>query len=88
MSPEHVFVLTPSPALIEAIAQRSAELVLERQRENSRWLYGAKAAAEYLDWPVKRVSNKVAAGGLPHHRSGGRLMFDSAELDRIIREGV
>jgi excisionase family DNA binding protein len=53
-----------------------------------RWLYGAKAAAAYLGWPAKRVTNKVAAGTLPHHRSGSRLMFSTAELDRCVRDGV
>jgi hypothetical protein len=64
--------------------------VLEGQRQEpaARWLYGAKAAADYLDWPVKRVNNKVATGQCPHHRNGGRLMFNTAELDRSVREGV
>jgi hypothetical protein len=39
---------------IEAIAERAAELLATRQ---SRWLYGDKAAAEYLGWPVGRVTN-------------------------------
>ena len=76
--------------LIEAIAQWAAAIVLEKQREEhtTRWLYGAKAAAEYLSWPVKRVTNMVAAGAIPHHRSGARLMFNTAELDRCARGGV
>jgi len=75
---------------IEAIAQRAAEIIFDRERHEpaARWLYGAKAAADYLGWPVKRVNNKIAAGKLPHHRSGGRLMFNTAELDRCVREGV
>jgi hypothetical protein len=74
--------------LVEQIAARAAEIVLERHREGSapRWLYGAKAAAEYLGWPVKRVNNRI--NELPHHRNGGRLIFNTAELDRVIREGV
>lgn len=74
--------------MVETIARRAAELVLERQREEPapRWLYGAKAAAEYLGWPVKRVNNKI--NDLPHHRNGGRLIFSTAELDRVVREGV
>lgn len=82
--------LTVPPEALEAIAERAAQIVLERQRAQpaSRWLYGAKAASDYLGWPVKRVTNKVATGALPHHRSGGRLMFDTAELDRVVRDGV
>jgi Helix-turn-helix domain len=76
--------------VLEAVAVRAAEIVLERLRKQpaNRWLYGAKAAADYLGWPVKRVHNKVTTGGLPHHRSGGRLMFSTTELDRGIREGL
>jgi hypothetical protein len=76
--------------LVEAIAQRAAAIVLEQQPAEpaARWLYGAKAAAEYLGWPVKRVTNKAAVGALPHHRSGGRLMFSTTELDNSVRDGV
>jgi hypothetical protein len=84
-------VAVPIPdGVIDAIAQRAAQIVVDCQQEQraARWLYGAKAAAAYLGWPVKRVTNKVATGALPHHRSGGRLMFDTAELDRVVREGV
>jgi hypothetical protein len=53
---------------VEAIAERAAQIVLDRQQEETarRWLYGAKSAADYLGWPVKRVTNKVAADALPH----------------------
>jgi hypothetical protein len=81
----------PIPAdVIEAIAQRAAHIVLESQREQraARWLYGAKAAADYLGWPVKRVHNRVRTGEIPHHRSGSRLMFNTAELDRRVLEDV
>ena len=39
-----------------------------------------------LGWPVKRVNNKI--NDLPHHRNGGRLIFNTAELDRVVRDGV
>jgi hypothetical protein len=79
-----------SEEFVEAIANRAAAIVLERQREEpaAHWLYGAKAAATYLGWPVKRVHNRVGSGELPHHRNGGRLMFNTAELDRSVRQGV
>jgi hypothetical protein len=44
---------------VEAIAVRAAELLATRQ---SRWLYGDKAAAEYLGWPVGRVTKLRQAG--------------------------
>jgi hypothetical protein len=70
--------------LVEAIAQRSAEITLERLHGEwaPRWLTGAQAAAEYLGWPVKRVHNRI--GELPHHRNGGALMFRTDELDRYV----
>jgi hypothetical protein len=37
---------------VEAIAQRVAE-ILSAQPE-ARWLYGDKAAADYLGWPLWR----------------------------------
>jgi Helix-turn-helix domain len=84
------FAISVPDELLEALAQRAAAIVLERQREEpaARWLYGARAAAEYLGWPVKRVTNKVAAGAIPHHRNGGRLMFNTSELDRRLRDSV
>jgi hypothetical protein len=70
-------------ALVEAVAERAAEIVLHRLREErpppSDWLYGAKAAAEHLGWPVKRVSNRLRE--IPHHRNGSRLVFNRRELD-------
>ena len=59
--------------VVEAIARRAAEIVLaqlgERDAETSSpWLYGAKAAAQYLGWPVGRVEKLTAAGALPCYR--------------------
>jgi hypothetical protein len=79
----------PVPAeVVEAIAQRAAELVLRRYAEpNSiserRWLYGARAAAEYLDWPVGRVQKLTAANSIPYHRLDGeqRVSYRTDELD-------
>jgi hypothetical protein len=84
---EELQLVVPA-AMLEAIAERAAEIVNERLREEpaSRWLYGAKAAAEYLGWPAKRVNNKL--GELPHYRNGARLVFKTAELDRVIRGGI
>jgi len=51
-------ILTEFPEnLVEALAQRVALKLSE-----SRWLYGDKAAAEYLGWPVRRVRDLRQAG--------------------------
>jgi excisionase family DNA binding protein len=83
------YALPLPPELLEAIAQRTAEIIEQRQadRGEARWLYGAEAAAAYLGWPVKRVYNRVASDELPAHRSGGRLCFLTSELDRAVRHG-
>jgi len=46
-------------AVIEAIAERAAELMATRQ---ARWVYGDKAAAQYLGFPVGRVTKLRQAG--------------------------
>jgi hypothetical protein len=78
--------------LVEAVARRTAELVLARLDRNehpsSPWLSGAKAAAEYLGWPTERVYKALPR--IPHYRDGNRLMFRRYELDRFVeseREG-
>lgn len=67
---------------IEAIAERAAEIVHERLRAEqdvgSPWLYGAKAAAEYLRWPVGRVYKLTAARVMPAHRVGQRYAYSPA----------
>ena len=71
-----------SPNAVDAIAQRAAEIVLERfdaDRDSSPWLSGAAAAGEYLGWPRERVYKRVHE--LPHHRHGNRLMFRREDLD-------
>ncbi len=77
-----------TPEVVDAIAQRAAEIVLEQlatlsREDGSRWLYGAKEAAAYLSWPVGRVEKLSAAGVLPSHRLEGeqRRPYRTDELD-------
>lgn len=73
----------PVPAaVIEAIAERTAELMATRQ---ARWVYGDKAAAEYLGFPVGRVTKLRQAGELPAYQKGQRCSFHTAELDAWVR---
>src|SRR5438445_12700301 len=75
--------------LVDAIT----ELVLERvrqeldveQRSNGhgpRWLYGAQAAADYLNWRLGRVQKLTASKVIPHHRLDGeqRVSYRTDEL--------
>ena len=72
--------------LVEAIAMRTAELVLAElatcRQDGSPWLAGAGSAAEYLGWPRERVYKALPR--IPHYRERGRLMFRRDELDRFI----
>jgi hypothetical protein len=82
----------------EQLAPRVAELVAQRlappASEGPRWLYGDKAAAEYLGWPIGRVQKRSGPGardGLPVHRIGQRKTYLSNELDEYLerhREGA
>lgn len=81
------------PELVDAIAERAAEIVLERLREERqaggpRWLYGAKAAADYLGWPLGRVQKATAANAIPCHRQveAGRVSYRTDELDAWLEE--
>src|SRR4051812_11295233 len=77
-----------SSDFIERIVDAVVERLRSEQTPATRWLCGAHAAAEYLDWPVARVSKNLRR--LPHARDGRRLMFNTAELDQYIaqqREG-
>ena len=85
----NVMLALPSEAL-EAIAERAAELVLEKLRaehvpaRGGRWpLYGARAAAGYLGWPVGRVQKLTAANAITCHRvdGGPRVTYFTDELD-------
>lgn len=72
--------------LLERIAQRAAELVVERQVANaSPWL-DTKGAAEYLAAPVSRVHDLVQLGRLTPCRDGRRLLFRRDDLDRYLED--
>jgi excisionase family DNA binding protein len=75
--------------VVEAIAERATALVLERLRtewpepDRPRWLYGAQAAADYLQMPVGRIQKWTAAKRIPHHRLDGeqRVSYRTDEID-------
>jgi excisionase family DNA binding protein len=72
------------PTLIEALAERAAEIVAE---QNAGFL-DAKGAAEFLGGcSVKRIYNLVERGAIPHHKPHGRLLFDPQELREWVERG-
>jgi hypothetical protein len=75
-----------SPEAVETIATEVTRRVLVELREEGsegRWLTGAKAAADYLGCSPKRVYARLPE--IPHVRGGGRLMFNTHDLDEWLR---
>jgi excisionase family DNA binding protein len=71
-----VTVAVPAEA-IDALAQRAAAIVSE---QDSGFLDVEGAAAYLGGCSRKRIYHLVERGQLPHHRAGGRLLFDRREL--------
>jgi excisionase family DNA binding protein len=70
-------------SLVEAVAQRAAEIVAER---NGGFLDVKGAAAFLGDCSSKRIYNLVERGAIPHYRSCGRLLFDRRELREWVEQ--
>jgi hypothetical protein len=74
------------PEIVEQlVALVAARVVAELREEGSRgrWLTGAAAAADYLGCSPKRIYNRLHE--IPHARDGGRLMFNTYDLDEWLR---
>jgi excisionase family DNA binding protein len=72
--------------LVEAVAGRAAQLVLDGLERPSPWLT-VEQAAEHLACPTSRVYALVSARRIPHERDGSRPLFDRRELDAWVRSG-
>jgi hypothetical protein len=69
------------PELLDAIAQRTAEIMSDHAgNTQSPWM-SRKRAAEYLDLPLSRLEKDRT---LPSHRQGGRVMYHRGELDEYL----
>ena len=84
---------TLPPEAVEKIAQRVAEILLERQtypgrdHDGRRWLTVPEAAA-YIGAKPQRVYDLRSAGRLSRCGDGGRALIDRRELDRLVQDGV
>ena len=78
-----------SSELVEAAAERAAEILAERQdnSEGDGWLRGAERIAEYIDAPMSRVYALASARRIPLHRDGSALIARRSELDAWVRSG-
>lgn len=73
--------VTLPPDVLEAIAERAAEIVLERlDAPASPWLTLADAAA-YLGWSRQRLYKRR---DVPRYKHGGRVMYRRDELDAFL----
>jgi excisionase family DNA binding protein len=68
----------------EALALRIAELLHERHDDG---FLDVDGAAAFLDLSRKAIYRLVERHQLPHHRAGGRLLFDRRELRAWVEAG-
>jgi excisionase family DNA binding protein len=68
------------PELIEAIAERTAELLAERLPDKPEPYLNVEQAAEYLAATTDRIYD-LRRQGLPHFKDGTRLLFRREDLD-------
>jgi excisionase family DNA binding protein len=80
-------LVVPLPSeLVEAIAQRAAEIIGDRA-QRQRWAVGVSGLARYLGCD-ERLARELRAKGLPAKKVGRRVYFDTHEVDEwLAREG-
>lgn len=80
--PSATVSLTVPRDVVEAIAEKAAELVhAARTAGASPWLTRAEAA-DYLRVPISRLEKKRT---VPHHHWEGRVFYHRDELDAFVR---
>jgi excisionase family DNA binding protein len=72
------------PEQFEALAVRVAELISDGRDDG---FLDVPGAAEYLCTTPKAVYHLVERQRVPHHRAGGRLLFDRADLRAWVERG-
>ncbi len=75
------------PEALEAIAQRAADIVLERieTAAPAAWLTVDEAAA-YTRIPKQTLYKRTAARAIPHCKPGGKLLFKRDDLDAWLEQ--
>jgi len=72
------------PEQFEVLAVRIADLLREGRDDG---FLDVDGAAEYLSTTPKAIYRLVERRRIPHHRAGGRLLFDRAELRADVERG-
>ena len=73
--------------LVEAIAQRAADILAERQPQAAPELLTVAEAAEYLRCGRQRVYDLVSQGRVPYLKDGARVLIRRADLLAYLDEG-
>jgi excisionase family DNA binding protein len=73
-------------SVVESVAERTAEIVIERLGEPDGYM-DVEGAARFLSCPKSRIYALTSAARVPHHRDGTRLLFDRGELRRWVAAG-
>ena len=68
------------PELVEAVAQRVADLLAERQPQSAPELLSVTEAGEFLRCGKQRIYDCVSQDRLPCLRDGKRLLFRRVDL--------
>lgn len=71
----------------EQVAQRAAQIVIERVQLEPEGYIGVREAADFLACPTSRIYSLVSAKRIPHYKDGSRLLFDRSELREFVRKG-
>jgi excisionase family DNA binding protein len=77
------------PELLDAISERVAAILAERQApvNEDGWLRGAEQIAAYIGAPRSRVYALTSSGRIPVHHDGAALIARRSELDAWLRDG-
>lgn len=88
MSEDRLTLAVP-PELLERIAERAAELAVERTAAGDGWLRGAERIAGYIDAPRSRVYSLATCNPprIPVKRDGSALIARRSELDAWLLDG-
>lgn len=88
-SPRDTLNVEISDDLVERIAARAAELVVDQAADENDegWLRGAERIAAHIDCPPSRVYALVSARRIPVHHDGSALVAQRSELDAWVRNG-
>jgi excisionase family DNA binding protein len=72
--------------LVEAVAERAAEIVLSRLPVSDGYL-DVDGAAAFLACSKNRIYALTSSQRIPHYKDGSRLLFDRSELREFVRKG-